>query len=201
MSRARLAEATLMAGFKVSDYDVRCNAATTLILSILNLLKMLTAASVGCSMRIILLCSKNRTTSGSTFIVPPAPVPITRALGLKSIASFRSCKEQLWPSFRHHEELILCGKMIRSEVYEWPFIRMFPKEYLSITFNIIGLAVGGGFYGLWRSFILLALEYLNPDPSQSLLLQGLRRPLWRPGLSCRNRNIGQWSRENGATPA
>ena len=152
-------------------------------------------------MRIILLCSKNRTTSGSTFIVPSAPVPIIRALGLKSIASLRSCKEQLWPSFRHHEELILCGKMIRSEVYEWPFIMMFPKEYLSITFNIVGLAVGGGFYGLCRSFILLVLEYLKPDPSQSRLLQGLRRPLWRPGLSCRNKNIGPWSRENEATPS
>ena len=43
----RPAEATIVAGFKVSGYDVRCSAATTLILSILNLLKMLTAVSVG----------------------------------------------------------------------------------------------------------------------------------------------------------
>ncbi len=30
--RERPAEATIVAGFKVSDYDARCSAATTLIL-------------------------------------------------------------------------------------------------------------------------------------------------------------------------
>lgn len=175
----------------VSGYDVRCSAATTLILSILNLLKMLTAASVGCSIRIILLCSKNRTTYGSTFIVPLAPVPITSASGLKSIASFRSCKEQLWPSFRHHEELILCGKMIRSEVYKWPFIIMFPNVYLSITFNIIGPVWQRWLLWFMPEFYPISfLEYLNPGPSQSRILQGLRRPLWCHRLSCLNKSTG-----------